>query len=98
MCSCTPGLWVKAKGLVCGRSWFKQKTAYDIFDVEQWQGDAVEGHANARLIAVAPKMYAAILRFIEANDNYDDGWSETLREYANARTECRAALAAVDGK
>ena len=63
----TPGPWFNDDGLVYGRAGYGP-VSFDIFDVEQWQGDTVEGHANARLIAKAPAMYAALKALVIKND------------------------------
>lgn len=53
----TPGPWTNDNGLVCGRDSKLDAPSFDIFDAAEWNGDEVEGHANARLIAASPEMF-----------------------------------------
>ena len=86
----TLGPWVNDNGLVFGRE-EDGTPSFDIFDADSWAGDAVEAHANARLIAVAPKMYAALKEVMECLFAHDPDATKALLMADDA-------LAEVDGK
>ena len=57
----TLGPWVNDRGLVTGRdSTNSAQPSFDIYDATNWQGNEVEGQANACLIAAAPDLLKAL--------------------------------------
>ncbi len=85
----TPGPWVNENGLVYGRDSNDGTASFDIYDAGHWPGDGAEAQANARLIAEAPKMYAALKAL---HDSMASAYDDT-----KPMVEARAVIAKVDG-
>jgi hypothetical protein len=86
-----PWLWLREEG--------REQTVVYAGSVGEGEGIAlVEREPNARLIAAAPELYAALETATRVMVNIDPAQGENWRKYAVAIDTARAALAKADGR
>jgi len=93
----TPGPWVVSDdGLVTGRDGrvrFAGTPSIDIFDASEWPSElATEAQANARLIAAAPDLLAAL------KELYGHAYGAGIPSMRQPMLNARAAIARAEGR
>ena len=88
----TPGPWTVNDGEIVGGGFVLGMVYGAISDV----GSDHECHANARLIAAAPDLLAALKAMMDVQDSTDDCWCDDGVRPCEA-CQCRAAIAKVEG-